>query len=271
MNAGDDAAEQKFKEVNEAYEVLGDEQKRKEYDNFGSGYQFTGGQNFDPRQYGYDGASYTYTSGEGGGDFSDFFNLIFGKTGFGTQGGGSKNTARDFFSGFGGSRSQPRNSYETSLTITLEEAYHGTEKVLNLDLDGAVKTVRIKVPKGIQPGKKIKIKGEKFGIPGDLMVKLDVVMHGRTLEGLNVVTQTNIYPWDAALGSDVIVDTLAGKVKVKIPKGIESGKRIRISGKGFTDMKGKTGDHYLLVRIKNPSHLSEEQLKLYEQLKAVSQ
>ena len=273
LNQGNEKSAEKFKEINEAYEVLGDKDKRQKYDQFGSNYDFSGGQNFDPSQYGFDfgnfgggnSRTYTYSStGDGGGGFSDFFNMFFGGGGGGSSSSGS---SRDIFSGFGGRSKPQRQKYDTEISISLKEAYDGADKVLNLNVNGESKTLNVKIPKGILPGKKIKTKGERIGLDGDIYIKINVIDQKNTLEGLNIIRKTDVYPWDAALGGKIIVETLEGKIKVNIPKGIESGKRIRLSKKGFKDMKGQKGDLYLEIQIQNPSHLNDKQKELYEELK----
>ncbi|WP_100065740.1 DnaJ C-terminal domain-containing protein [Miniphocaeibacter massiliensis] len=274
LNSGDEKAAEKLKEINEAYEVLGDKDKRQKYDQFGSNYDFAGGQNFDPSQYGYDfsgfggnGSSYTYTSSGDGGGFSDFFNMFFGGGGFGGSSSSSR-SQRDIFSGFGGRSKPQRQKYDTEISISLKEAYEGAKKVLNLNVNGESKTLDVKIPKGILPGKKIKTKGEKIGLDGDIYIKINVIDQKNRLDGLNIIKEVDVYPWTAALGDKTVVDTLEGKIKVNIPKGIQTGKKIRLSNKGFRDMKGNKGDLYLEIKIKNPEKLSKKQLELYEELKA---
>lgn len=276
MNQGDEAAANKFKEVTEAYEVLSDKDKRQQYDTFGSTGNFSSGQNFDPSQYGYDfgngGGSYTYSTGDAGG-FSDFFNMFFG--GSDPSGGGYSQGGfgEDFggFSGFGNQRRaerRPRNKYETEIVLNIDEAYHGMKKPLSLSIDGQTKTVNVNIPKGITSGKKIRIKGEKFGLNGDIYAKIIVNDNSNEkLEGLNIIKKLEVYPWDAVLGGKKVVQTFNGKIKVNIPAGIKSGKQIRIPKKGFKDMKGSTGDLLLKISIINPDVLTDEQKKLYEKLK----
>lgn len=152
------------------------------------------------------------------------------------------------------------------MKISLKEAYQGTERTLQLRLDGEPKTVTVKVPEGMTPGKKIKVRGQKFGIPGDLYVKIDVDMGSFEMDGLDLTKRVDVLPWEAAFGTKKVVETLDGRIAVNIPEGIESGRRVRIANKGFKDRKGKRGDFYIEVRIVNPKKLSSEQKELYEQL-----
>lgn len=262
LNPNDNKAQEKFKELNEAYEVLGDADKRKKYDQFGNRADYSNGQNFDPSQYGFggNGGSYTYSSA-GGEGFSDFFNMFFG-------GGGSRSTRS--------SRTQrqemPRQSYESELNITLEEAYNGATKDLTLNFMGENKNLDIKVPKGILPGKKLKVKGEKWGIDGDILFLINFVTDNKnTLEELNIISKQDVYPWEAALGAKIVVNTLSGKIRVNVPKGIIGGKRIRVPKKGYIDMKGNTGDLFIEINIVNPPELSDEMLKLYEELSRITE
>ena len=268
VNPNDNKAQEKFKDINEAYEALGNEDKRKKYDTFGSNYNFSGGQNFDPSQYGY-----SYTSSGEYSDFSDFFNMFFGGNGgnaksfnFGDIFGGGRT------SGFGKKRSQAyRQTYESELNITLKEGYNGSEKDVNINLGGEIKRLSIKIPKGIFPGKKLKVKGEKWGINGDIIFKINLVDDERNkLEGLDVISKVDLLPWEAALGTKVVVSTLNGKIKINIPRGIATGKKIRVPSKGYIDMSGNTGDLYIQVNIVNPPILSDEELKLYERLSQIS-
>ncbi|MDR7869758.1 MAG: DnaJ C-terminal domain-containing protein [Tissierellaceae bacterium] len=262
LHPDDKNAQEKFKEINEAYEVLGDEEKKKQYDMFGSSYNFSGGQNFDPSQYGF-GDGYTYTYSSNGGDFSDFFNMFFGGGDlFGSAGSGKRDKSRSY---------SQRQSYESELNITTEEGYKGATKEVSLNFGGETKNLSIKIPKGIFPGKKLKIKGEKWGIPGDVLFKINFVDNKKyILEGLDITLKVDVLPWEAALGTKAVINTLDGKIKVNIPKGIESGKKIRIPKKGYRDMKSNVGDLYIEINIVNPPSLSQEEEELYEKLKEIS-
>lgn len=270
LNPNDNKAQEKFKEINEAYEVLGDADKKKKYDQFGSGYDFTNGQNFDPSQYGFGNGGYTYTS-SGGGDFSDFFNMFFEGAG-GSQRGSS---AGGFNIGdlFGGGRKATRRetpSYESELNITIEEGYHGKTKDITLNIGGENKSLSINIPKGIFPGKKLKVKGEKWGINGDILFKINFIEDGKNkLDGLNITSKLDLLPWEAALGEKKVVTTMDGKIKIDIPKAISSGKKIRIPKKGYKDMKGDQGDLFVEINIVNPPTLTDEEIKLYEKLRQI--
>ena len=279
LNKGDEKSQEKFKEINEAYEVLGNEDKRKKYDMFGSNYNFQGGQNFDPNAYDFGGfggfggfgknsGSYTYTTGGSGGGFSDFFNAFF--SGGQNSGGGFS----DIFGGFKGAgrKSQPRQRYDTDISVSLSDIYNGVEKRLGLMIGDKSVNLNLKIPKGILPGKKIKVKGEKFGVDGDIYVKINLVDVYNKLEDHNIIKKVELKPWEAYFGKSINVETISGeRIKVKVPKNIKANQRIRIKDKGFVDMKGVKGDLYLEISIVNPTKLNEEQEKLYKQLYELSE
>ncbi len=270
LHPDDKNAQDKFKELNEAYEVLGDEKKKQQYDTFGSSYNFSGGQNFDPSQYGF-GNSYTYTT-SGDGDFSDFFNMFFG------GGGSSGNSGFNIKDIFGSSArrggrgpSSARQSYELDLNIRLEEGYNGGTKEVSISLGGQTKNIQVKIPKGILPGKKLRVKGEKWGISGDILFKIAFIPNDRyRLDGLDIISKVDLLPWEAGLGTRIVVDTLDGKIKVNIPEGIEAGKKIRIPKRGYRDMKDNVGDLYIEINIVNPPTLSQEEEELYKKLRDLS-
>ena len=270
LHQGDDAAAEKFKEISEAYEVLSDKSKRKKYDTFGSNYDFSSGYDFDPSQYGY-----TYTTGGSGADFSDFFETIFGssRSGGNFSGGFNINDIFGDLSGRGNGRTanKTRNKFESELSISIREAYEGTTKNVNLTYKQKEYDIVVKVPKGITRGKKVKVKGEKFGLPGDILFKINSRDEkDMFLDGLDITKKEDIYPWEAAFGSSKTVETLNGKLKLKIPENFVGGNKMRIPSKGFKDLKGNKGDLYISFNIVNPKDLSEKQLKLYKELEKIS-
>ncbi len=258
-NQGNAKAEEKFKEVSEAYEVLGDKEKKAQYDQFGSQYRGGGGSQFDPRQFGFDG--FTYSTGPDN-DFSDFFNMFFG--------GG------DIFSGLGGRRSRTATrskggNIEAVITIDVKEAYEGEEKSFTLS-GGRSSRISVRIPKGIDDGEKIRLKGKGQadpygGPPGDLLLKVEITPYKSLIkEGLDLATNLEIYPWEAAFGSERTVQTLDGSVTVKIPKGIQTDKRIRVAGKGYRNRKGQQGHLYIKIKIVNPASIDSEAKAHYEAL-----
>ncbi|WP_053955898.1 DnaJ C-terminal domain-containing protein [Inediibacterium massiliense] len=259
-NPNNKEAEEKFKSINEAYEVLGDEEKRKKYDQFGSGYNFEHGSNFDPSQFGFGGFASSNR-----GDFSDFFNTIFG---------GGNVHMDNLFGGFSqrgcGGCSSKGQDVETKIDITLEDAYCGITKNISIKMGSQKKSVSVKVPSGILPGKKIKLKGQgKNG--GDLYLKVHIIeSKDFELKGLDLYTTIDLTPWGAAFGEEVIVPTLTGKIKVKIPANMQPDGKIKISKKGYKDLKGNMGDLYIKIRIVNPPILTKEEIELYNRLREVS-
>lgn len=276
---GDKAAEEKFKEANEAYEVLGNEEKRKKYDQFGSEGQFRNGADFDPSQYGFgNNARYEFRQGNAG-DFSDFFNMFFG--------GGNPFDPFDNSEVFGrrqgrrGSvthnRQMPGQDNEALLEITPAEGFAGAEKRISLRTPTGERTISLRIPAGIRPGEKIKLAGQggpgiNGGRNGDLYLNVEFSGDsGFEINGPDLESTVALYPWEAALGSEISFNTLDGRISVKIPSGIQSGNKIRVAGRGYRDRSGARGDLYLKVKLVNPERLNGAQLELYEKLSRISQ
>jgi curved DNA-binding protein len=285
LNPNDKEAEDKFKEINEAYEVLKDEKKRKLYDQFGSDWEH--GQNFQPPP-GYENVHFGGGGGGfggGGAGFSDFFETIFGGGGGGFRGGFQSGgfSQGDFGGGY---RQRPRRGAdsEASYELTLEEAYRGGKKSITLQEqtsgpDGIprmnTKTLEVTVPAGIKDGQKIRLAGQGNpgmggGPKGDLYLKIRLMPHHMfKVSESDVILDLPLSPWEAALGTTARIPTLDGAVEMKIPPGIGSGKKLRIKGRGL-GAGAKKGDQYVRIMIQVPERLSAEERDLFEQLQKVS-
>ena len=279
-NQGDKKAEDKFKEVSEAYEVLGNEEKRKKYDTFGSQTNFSGGYDFDPSKYGFssDNVRYGYST-DGGGDYSDFFNMFFSRDDIDL---GSVFSA--FTSGRGGtrgSRSRAPRAYdgqdiESEIEITPEEGHHGVSKKIALQTQTGVKNITFNIPKGVNEGERIRLKdqggeGANGGKRGSLYMKVKFVPSVHFIKkGSDLYTTVNVYPWDAALGEKINVHTLDGQIKITIPKETQNGKKIRIAGKGYAARNGSPGDLYIEFKIVNPVRITAKMKELYRKMKDLS-
>ena len=300
---GDKAAEEKFKEANEAFEVLGDEEKRKKYDQFGQYGNFQGGMNFDPNDFadifsgfsGFSGGSGGFSSAGGACGFSDFFSAMFGGMDGAAGGGGARYqnySYGDPFSGFsgmggagmggqsyayggghqgceGGCAPKPNYDLETKMKIKLKDAYEGKTTKVSYNAGEGRKTVSVKIPAGIESGKKIKLKDQGRKAPdgtyGNLMIEIDIQPEPhQTLKGKDLYETIEVAPWEAYLGAEKIVSTLDGKIKVKIPAGIQNGQKIKLAGKGYRNMKGTRGDLYIETVVNNPDEVPEFIVEAYK-------
>ncbi len=256
LNKGDLKSQEKFKEINEAYEVLGDEEKRKNYDRFGS--DFSHGQNFDPSQF-FGGASF-----DGDINFSDLFGSMFGG-GFTNTGRTASFNINDIFGDSTSSRVRPTN-YESILEIGIDEAYRGTKKYLNFN----GQNITVNIPQGITEGKRLKVRGAKWNLDRDILFEIKFKEDERySSRGLDIIEKINISPTEAVLGGEIKVNTLAGKLKVNIPKGVSSSTKIRIKDKGFKGKKTR-GSLFLELNIVSPKNISPREEELYKEIAKIS-
>lgn len=306
VNPGDKVAEAKFKQINAAYEVLADADKRKKYDKYGDRWeladqieeqqrqQANAGQWFRTAQQGRRSGASTTTGGGGGfkmpdidvgsGDFGEIFGNIFRR--------GSKPAARK------------GEDLEHPTEVTLEEAYHGTTRTLSIQTtepcvgcngtglageaicqvcEGAggiskPRKLEVKIPAGVKTGSRVRIAGEgqpgSGGAPkGDLFLKITLLPNERfERQGDDLYEDVNVPLYDAILGGEVAVQTMTGRVLLKVPAGTQNGKAIRLSGKGMPRLGGNGfGDLYARIRVQLPAGLSERERELFEQLRELRQ
>jgi curved DNA-binding protein len=275
MNPDDPGAEAKFKEVNEANEVLSDPEKRAKYDQLGSTYQQwqrTGGGpgGFDWSQWvsgtpGQGGVRFEYTSNDD--VFSDFFQSIFGGAPGGRPGRGAG--IEDFFGGGRQSGRAMSRDLDTEVAITLEEAYHGTTRLFSKE----GRRLQVKIPRGARTGTKVRIAGEGMsnsgGKSGDLYLRVTVSEDARfERKDDDLYENVTINLYAAVLGGEIQVPTLTGKVTLKIAPGTQSGQLIRLRGKGMPHVRhpAEFGDLYVRVDIEIPKDLTAKERALFKEL-----
>jgi curved DNA-binding protein len=272
-------AEAKFKEINEAYEVLSDAEKRKKYDTLGANWNQAGG--FTPPP-GWEGGGYRSAAADGdfefnfgGTGFSDFFETFFG------------GRAGDMFGNFGGRSRQTAGSQrggdiEGVVMVTLHEALKGSVRSITIRSTNPrtgqtqTQTIQVRIPSGIQEEQLIKVAGRGQtgigqGAAGDLYLRVKLEKHPDfTVRGQNLYFDLDLAPWEAALGTSVSIPTLETPVTVKIKPGTSSGQKLRLREKGLPNRQGQRGDLYAVITIQIPSSLTPEEKALWEKLASAS-
>lgn len=272
-------AEEKFKEINEAYEVLGDPEKRAKYDRLG-----TDGGGFEGAAWSRSGAPREASGQEfhfGGTGFSDFFEQYFSggsRYGFpqGDQGGEAYPRGQ-------GSRARRGGDIEGDILVTLEEAMHGTVRPISLQMLNRVtgqtetRTFQIRIPPGATDGRRIRLAGQ--GEPGsggeaagDLFLRVRHAAHpDYSSRESDIFHELDIAPWEAVLGAEVIASTLDGSIKLRIPPGAENGLKMRVRGRGLPKGKtGERGDFFVILNVQIPTVLNDEERAAWEKLRDVS-
>jgi curved DNA-binding protein len=280
----DPAAEERFKDISEAYDVLRDPETRRKYDQYGPDFRSVP-EGVDPEMWrrarsgagtraqgggsGGGGPGFSYsTSGEDI-DLEELFGGMFGG-GFGGFGGGR-----------GGGRGRGRGpipgaDQEAEIVLPVEDAYRGGRRTLTLSGPDGPRTLEVTIPAGVTDGQRIRLggqggQGSDGAQAGDLYLVVRLAPHPRyRVEGRNIYVDLPVAPWEAVLGAKVPVDTPGGEAKVTVPAGTSSGKRLRLRGRGLPNPKGNAGDLYAEVRIVVPDKLSDDERRLWEQLASVS-
>lgn len=302
VNKDSPASSEKFKEINEAYEVLSDQSKRQRYDGLGSGWN--AGSDFTPPP-GYDNFSFDFSNmggfsssfgGEGSfGGFSDFFEAIFGDL----ASAGHQSTSHASRRSTTRRRQAPPNmeqqgdlDIEEVVYLTPQEMFTGVEKDIKVSytlpcshcsgrgsscyscggsgISSVSKNLSVKIPANIKDGAKMRLSGEgktSGRRVGDLYLKIKTKQDSRfKVDSANVTSEVEVLPFEAILGCKVDVETLQGNIKLTIPPGTQSGKTLRLKGLGLPKGNGKNGDHNVKLKIVIPTNPSDEEIKLYEKL-----
>jgi DnaJ-class molecular chaperone len=272
LNPNNKQAEEKFKEIQEAYEVLSDQDKRKKYDQLGQNWK-NGADFTPPPNWGQGGGfgpiDMDEVFGRGGqrrSTFSDFFEMIFG----GAPGMGGMGPMDPTMRGRPGARASRAPEAETEIMLPLEDMHRGTIRRLTVRLGKAEKTIEIRIPPGARDDSRIRVpSGGPNG--GDLYVRLRQQVHPRfSVKGDDTEVEVPITPWEAALGVTVEIPTLDGKAEIRVPAGIASDKRVRLKGHGLNIRSGGRGDHFARMKIVVPHELSDAEKRLFQELSQVS-
>jgi len=282
------AAEEKFKEINEAYEVLSDPEKRKRYDELGADWK--SGAGFRPPPRGQAGRAGQTAGGAedfefhfGGTGFSDFFEQVFG--GGGSRFGGFGSGGDRFGGGqYAGARGPMRgNDIEGDILVTLDEVFKGSLRTISLQRVNPqtgkteTSTFKVRIPSGVQDGQTIRVPGKGDegaggGPPGDLYLHVRLAAHPDfQVRGADLYHELDIAPWEGVLGTTVRVPILDGSVSLRVPPGTNNGQKLRVRGKGLPKgNNGERGDLYVVINVQLPKQVTPEERELWEKLARIS-
>lgn len=286
VNPGNKEAEDKFKEVNEAYHAIADPAKRQKYDDLRADYEqwqsrgsrgpydwsawqepagnTTHTRTMTPEEFAELFGDKGFSTGQSFGGFSDFFSTIFG------MGQNYDSEPEDYYSEFG-RRTRAGRDLQGEITITLQEAYNGAKKLIDI----GNRRIEAVIPKGIRKNKKIRLSGQGEAGPrgnsrGDLILTIKVLPHKNiTRDGDDLSTNLEIDFYTAVLGGEVTVNTLAGNILLKIPPKTQAGKSFRLKGKGMpiVNQAGKYGDFYVKITLVLPENITEEEITILQKLR----
>ncbi|MFN2509317.1 MAG: DnaJ C-terminal domain-containing protein, partial [Chthoniobacterales bacterium] len=273
------AAEEKFKQINEAYEVLSDPQKRQKYDQLGANWDQPGGGFQPPPEWGQrrgGRGAYPFGGGNGGVEFefggtgfSDFFEAFFG-------GGRGQSAFGGGGAGFGQRRSgvERGSDVEADIMVTLEEALHGSKRTVSLRRNSSskVETYQVTIPRGVHEGQRIRLAGQGEagaggGKSGDLFLRVRLARHPEfSVEGSDLIHEVELAPWQAVLGAELQIPTLETPGRLKIPPGTQAGQRFRLRGRGLPNASGSRGDLYVVTTVQVPKKITERERALWSEL-----